>query len=87
MTSPVAPLAHLASPRERVARIFHHVGAISTLAGKAMRSIFAGRFQFRAFVYQVEQIGVRSLAIGAATSGAISGRSGSASSITSAGTR
>ncbi|MBN1653627.1 MAG: ABC transporter permease [Deltaproteobacteria bacterium] len=47
---------------------FRNIGAVSVLTSKAFRSLFTTRFDFRAFLYQVESLGVKSLGIGAATS-------------------
>lgn len=44
------------------------IGAVSTLTAQASRSLVTTRFEFRAFIYQLEQLGVKSLGIGAATS-------------------
>lgn len=38
-------------------------GQVATLAGRFLRVLFTTRFEWRAFVYQVEQLGVRSMAI------------------------
>lgn len=43
------------------------IGQVATLAGRFFRVLFTTRFEARAFVYQVEQLGVRSLAIASAT--------------------
>lgn len=44
-----------------------HVGGATLLAMRAFRTLFTTRFDPHTFVYQVEQLGVRSLAIAAAT--------------------
>jgi phospholipid/cholesterol/gamma-HCH transport system permease protein len=43
------------------------IGQVATLAGRFFRVLFTTRFEARTFVYQVEQLGVRSLAIASAT--------------------
>lgn len=48
-------------------RFFQTFGAVSLLTGRMVRALFTTRFEFGSFIYQVEQIGVRSLGIGAAT--------------------
>ena len=44
-----------------------HVGAVTLLAVQTIRSLFTTRFDMHAFIYQVEQLGVRSMAIATAT--------------------
>jgi len=51
----------------RVSTFFETFGAVSILTGRAIRVLFTTRFEFRNFIYQIEQVGVRSLGIGAAT--------------------
>jgi len=51
----------------RVSTFFETFGAVSILTGRAIRALFTTRFEFRNFIYQIEQVGVRSLGIGAAT--------------------
>jgi phospholipid/cholesterol/gamma-HCH transport system permease protein len=43
------------------------VGSATLLAGRTFRTMFSTRFDTPEFIYQVEQLGVRSLAIAAAT--------------------
>lgn len=43
------------------------IGQVATLAGRFLRVLSTTRFEWRAFVYQVEQLGVRSMAIASAT--------------------
>jgi phospholipid/cholesterol/gamma-HCH transport system permease protein len=43
------------------------IGQVATLAARFFRVLFTTRFEARAFVYQVEQLGVRSMAIAGAT--------------------
>jgi phospholipid/cholesterol/gamma-HCH transport system permease protein len=50
-----------------ITRFFQTFGAVSLLTGRMLRALFTTRFEFGSFVYQLEQIGVRSLGIGAAT--------------------
>ncbi len=54
-------------PGQRLATFFETFGAVTVLTGRAVRSLFTTRLEFRALVYQIEQVGVRSLGIGAAT--------------------
>jgi phospholipid/cholesterol/gamma-HCH transport system permease protein len=51
----------------RVMTTMDHVGEISLMVGRAMRALFTTRFEPRAFLYQVEQMGVKSFGIAAAT--------------------
>lgn len=44
-----------------------HVGGAAMLAARAFRTLFTTRFDPYAFLYQIEQLGVRSLAIASAT--------------------
>ena len=48
-------------------RFVEHVGAVTHLAVQTTKSLFTTRFDMHAFIYQVEQLGVRSMAIAAAT--------------------
>ena len=43
------------------------VGAVAVLAGRSVKTLFRTRFEGREFVYQLEQLGVRSMAIASAT--------------------
>ena len=51
----------------RLSTFFETFGSVSILTGRSIRALFTTRFEFRNFVYQLEQVGVRSLGIGAAT--------------------
>ncbi|NOQ84835.1 MAG: MlaE family lipid ABC transporter permease subunit [Myxococcales bacterium] len=51
----------------RLRAFVEEVGGATLLAGRAFRTIFTTRFETTEFIYQLEQLGVRSLAIGAAT--------------------
>ena len=44
-----------------------HVGQSSVMVARAFRALFTTRFEWRAFLYQVEQMGVKSFGIAAAT--------------------
>ena len=73
-TRPSVPPRKVFSTRDWVAAqgrslmaFFEHAGAITLLTLRALRALFTTRFEPRAFIYQVEQLGVRSLGIGAAT--------------------
>ncbi|MBC7171663.1 MAG: ABC transporter permease, partial [Polyangiaceae bacterium] len=52
---------------ETLRRFFEHVGSVSILGGRALRTLFTSRFDLTGFIYQLEQLGVRSLMIAAAT--------------------
>ncbi len=54
-------------PVTKLQRFFETTGAVTILTLRAARSLVTTRFEMRAFVYQLEQLGVRSLAIGMAT--------------------
>lgn len=49
-------------------RFFTLIGAAGILTGKTIRVLFTTRFEPRAFLYQVEQLGVKSMGIGSAAS-------------------
>ncbi|MEC7520082.1 MAG: ABC transporter permease [Myxococcota bacterium] len=51
----------------RVLTFVRQAGAVSTLAFRASRALFTTRFEPRAFIYQMEQLGVKSFGIAAAT--------------------
>lgn len=51
----------------RVLGFMRHAGAAALLAKRAFVALFTTRFEPRAFIYQLEQLGVRSLGIAAAT--------------------
>jgi phospholipid/cholesterol/gamma-HCH transport system permease protein len=51
----------------RLSTFFETFGAVSILTGRSIRALFTTRFEFRSFIYQIEQVGVRSLGIGSAT--------------------
>lgn len=46
---------------------FAHIGRIVILVGRMFRTLFTTRFEMSSYVYQLEQLGVRSLAIACAT--------------------
>jgi phospholipid/cholesterol/gamma-HCH transport system permease protein len=46
---------------------FEHIGRVSLLAVQTFKTLFGSRFDFTSFVYQLEQLGVRSFMIAAAT--------------------
>ncbi len=54
--------------KERMEELLTHVGAIGILIKDICKALFTTRFEFRPFVYQLEQLGVRSFGIAAATS-------------------
>lgn len=51
----------------RVVSAFNTVGQTSVMIGRAFRALFTTRFEWRAFLYQVDQMGVKSFGIAAAT--------------------
>jgi phospholipid/cholesterol/gamma-HCH transport system permease protein len=51
----------------RIVRAVSHVGGVTTLSLRTFRALFTTRFEFRAFIYQLEQMGVKSFGIAAAT--------------------
>lgn len=51
----------------RLERFFEDFGAASRLAARAIRLLFTTRFEWGAFVTQLDQIGVKSVGIGLAT--------------------
>ena len=51
----------------RLIRAMSHVGGITGMAFRAVRSLFTTRFEMRSFLYQLEQMGVKSFGIAAAT--------------------
>lgn len=51
----------------RANRFLEHVGAVTILTRHAFLALLRNRFEWRLFVYQMEQLGVRSFGIGAAT--------------------
>ncbi len=65
--APPPPQPALKRELDRVEKFFEHFGAVSTLAARSFKALFTTRFEPSAFVYQIEQLGVRSLGIGAAT--------------------
>ncbi len=67
--SPVAPLIRAFSAQGgRVVAFMQQAGAVGLLAWRATVALFTTRFEPRAFIYQLEQLGVRSFGIAAATS-------------------
>lgn len=58
----------IAGPGRGLMSFLRTFGAVTILTGKAFGSLFTTRFEPRVFIYQVEQLGVKSLGIGAATS-------------------
>jgi len=56
----------------RLRTFVEEVGDATLLAGRTIRTMFTTRFDTAEFIYQLEQLGVRSLAIAAATAISIS---------------
>jgi phospholipid/cholesterol/gamma-HCH transport system permease protein len=46
---------------------FEHVGRVTILLGRTVKTLFTSRFDLDGFIYQLEQLGIRSLMIAAAT--------------------
>lgn len=57
----------LESQGARVVSTLSQVGQTSMMVGRAFRALFTTRFEWRSFLYQVEQMGVKSFGIAAAT--------------------
>lgn len=57
----------LANQVERFRRFFAHAGAVTLLLTRSLKALFTTRFEASALVYQMEQLGVRSMGIAAAT--------------------
>ncbi len=55
------------SQGKRVLSAMDHVGECTLMTTRAFRALFTTRFEMRAFIYQVEQMGVKSFGIAAAT--------------------
>jgi len=55
------------SASSRGRRALEEVGSVAVLASRSMKTLFTSRFEGREFVYQLEQLGVRSMAIASAT--------------------
>ena len=53
---------------DRLFAFLRHMGQVTFLLGRAVRALVTTRFEGRAFLYQMEQLGVRSFGIAAATS-------------------
>ena len=52
---------------KRLRDTIEELGQVALLAGQSLRTLFTTRFELREFIYQVEQLGVRSMAIAGAT--------------------
>lgn len=63
-----SPLTRLVETQgRRILGVVEHTGQIAVMTGRAVRALFTTRFEWRSFLYQVEQMGVRSFGIAAAT--------------------
>ena len=51
----------------RLIRAMNHIGGITQMTLRAVRSLFTTRFELRSFLYQLEQMGVKSFGIASAT--------------------
>ncbi len=60
-------LLFMAAQSDRLIGFLVHAGQVSILTHKGVVALFTTRFQWKAFLYQMEQLGVKSLSIGAAT--------------------
>ncbi len=72
--APTKPIQSLPPPAllppamgKRMHGFFCHTGAVALMARDMFRALFTTRFELKAFIYQIEQLGVRSLGISAAT--------------------
>ncbi len=65
---PGAVARAFSSQGSRVLDFVRHAGGATILARRAIVALFTTRFEPRAFIYQLEQLGVRSFGIAAATS-------------------
>lgn len=64
----LVPPAPKSNPlRERFEKIATELGGMAVMTADTARALFRRPFEFRAFVYQIEQMGVRSIAIAAVT--------------------
>jgi len=52
---------------DRLVAFFEQVGTVTILVKQAFVALFTNKFEWKPFVYQMEQLGVKSLGIGAAT--------------------
>lgn len=64
---PPTVMAWLDLQVRRLRQAIEEIGEATILAGRTFRSLFTTRFDFDEFLYQVEALGIRSLAIAAAT--------------------
>lgn len=63
-----SPIARLVEAQgRRVISDMTSIGQCTQMVGRAFRALFTTRFELRAFLYQVEQMGVKSFGIAAAT--------------------
>ena len=64
---PPTVMAWLDLQVRRLRQAIEEIGDATILAGRTFRSLFTTRFDFDEFLYQIEALGIRSLAIAAAT--------------------
>lgn len=64
----LSPFAVVDAQLKRLETFFEHLGAVSILSFRSFVLLFTTPFEGRAFIYQMEQLGVKSFGIGAATS-------------------
>lgn len=57
----------MAEQVDRMQSFVQHFGAVTLLSGRTLRALFTTRFEPRPIVYHMEQLGLRSLGIAAAT--------------------
>ena len=55
------------NPTHKAQSAFEQVGSVAVLGIRSIKTLFRSRFEGREFVYQLEQLGVRSMAIASAT--------------------
>jgi phospholipid/cholesterol/gamma-HCH transport system permease protein len=67
VSSPTSAFNRVANFGARLNRFFEHIGSVTILSQHAAIALLTKRFEWRLFVYQMEQLGVRSFGIAAAT--------------------
>jgi phospholipid/cholesterol/gamma-HCH transport system permease protein len=68
VTAAREPIRWLDEQLGALRRFFEHVGSVAILAARTAKTLFTTRFDLSSFIYQLEQLGVRSFMIAAATS-------------------
>lgn len=67
MTSAVAQRIKVLWSGSVMEKFFSHCGGVAFLTHKTIKTLATTRFELGAFIYQIEQLGVKSLGIGSAT--------------------